>query len=114
MIMDFLSFLFGLALSKFGIGLVLSAALICAWWLVPPIPWLTDRLRMGLLMLGIAIGVATLAYGKGRYDERVVYKAKIEREKADAIQKGDDARERALREFDAAPDELPDDGFQRP
>jgi hypothetical protein len=109
-----ISFLFNLVVSKFGLGLVLSAALICAWWLVPPIPWLTDRLRTGLLIAGISVGVATIAYGKGRYDENIVYRTKIEREKADAIEKGDAARERALRDFDAAPDELPDDGFRRP
>jgi hypothetical protein len=67
----------------------------------------------------VAIGLAALAivggaYTKGRFDGRASYKAKIEREIANAIEKGDAARERALRDFDAAPDELPDDGFRRP
>jgi hypothetical protein len=67
----------------------------------------------------VVIGLVAIAaiggvYTKGRIDGRSSYKAKIEREIANAIEKGDAARERALRDFDAAPDELPDDGFRRP
>lgn len=68
----------------------------------------------------VAIGVAALvfiggAYTKGRFDGRASYKAKIERQIEDAKSKGETAREKALRDFDAAPDdELPDDGFRRP
>ncbi len=67
----------------------------------------------------VAIGLVFVAaiggvYTKGRYDGRTSYKAKIEREIKDAVDKGDAARADALRRFDAAPDELPDDGFRRP
>lgn len=71
--------------------------------------------------IGRWVAISTIAalalgglYAKGRYDGRTAYKAKIEREIKDAIQKGDAARERALRDFDASPDSLPDDGFRRP
>lgn len=62
----------------------------------------------------VALGLTSSIYVKGRYDGRTSYKTKIEREIKNAIDKGDAARERALREFDAAPDSLPDDGFRRP
>ena len=52
-------------------------------------------------------------YTKGYSDGRSAYKAKIERQIDAAIKKGDAARERALRDFDANPDGLPDDGFRR-
>lgn len=104
-----------LLIGKFGLGLVTAGALVCAWWLIPPVPWLTDRLRLGLLIIGIAVGVATLSYGKGALDARAAAKAKIEKEIGDAVRKGNTAKERALRDFDAAPDDsLPDDGFRRP
>lgn len=72
---------------------------------------------IGRWVAGVAVVLALLGgvYTKGRLDGRTSYKAKIEREIRDAIQKGDAARERALRDFDAAPDDsLPDDGFRRP
>ena len=62
----------------------------------------------------VALSAVAGLYAKGRYDGRTAYKAKIEREIKDAIEKGDAARERALREFDASPDSMPDDGFRRP
>jgi hypothetical protein len=62
----------------------------------------------------VAVGAVTGIYVKGRSDGRTAYKAKIEREIKNAIDKGDAARERALRDFDASPDSLPDDGFRRP
>ena len=67
----------------------------------------------------VGIGIAALAivggvYTKGRIDGQTAYKAKIERQIKDAIDKGDSARADALRQFDAAPDSLPDDGFRRP
>lgn len=68
----------------------------------------------------LAIGIAAVAivggaYTKGRLDGRASYKAKIERQIQDAKDKGDAAREKALRDFDAhADDELPNDGFRRP
>jgi hypothetical protein len=72
--------------------------------------------------LGRWIGIALVVmaaiggvYTKGRVDGRTAYKAKIERQIEDAKLKGDTAREKALRDFDAAPDDgLPDDGFRRP
>lgn len=68
----------------------------------------------------LAIGIAAVAlvggvYTKGRLDGRTSYKAKIERQIQDAKNKGDSAREKALRDFDAhSDDELLDDGFRRP
>lgn len=53
-------------------------------------------------------------YVKGRIDGGAAYHAKMEREIKNAIDKGDVARERALRDFDASPDSVPDDGFRRP
>lgn len=106
-----LSLLFG----KLGLGLVLSAGMIAAWWFIPEVPWLTTRLRKGLLLCGLVLGGATLAYGAGAAQAISTYKAKLERERTDAIRKGDASREKALRDFDAAPDDsLPDDGFRRP
>lgn len=67
-------------------------------------------LAIGLVAVSAISGV----YVKGRLDGRASYKAKIEREIADAVNKGDAARERALRDFDASPDVVPDDGFRRP
>jgi hypothetical protein len=67
--------------------------------------------------LGVA-GISALVifgtYTKGRMDGRAAYKAKIEREIANAVEKGNSAKANALREFDASPDGLPDDGFRRP
>lgn len=103
-----------LLLGKLGLGLVISLALLAAWWLIP-VPWLTDRVRKGLLFAGVAIGVVTLAFGAGAAQAISTYKAKLERERANAIRNGDLSREKALRDFDAAPDDsLPDDGFRRP
>lgn len=111
LIVTWLSLLAG----KLGLGLVVSALLIAAWWFVPELPWLTSRLRQGLLIAGLAIGAATLAYGVGAADAITTYKAKIQRERDNAIRSGDAAREKALRDFDAADDgSLPDDGFRRP
>ena len=62
----------------------------------------------------VALAIVGGAYTKGRIDGRAAYKAKIEREIKDAVDKGDAARADALRKFDAAPDELSDDGFRRP
>ena len=76
-------------------------------WLLSPIGRYVAGATVILLLLG---GI----YTKGYSDGRSAYKAKIEREIRNAVQKGDEARERALREFDASPDSLPDDGFRRP
>ena len=111
LVLTWLSLLFG----KLGLGLVLSLALLAAWWFVPELPWLTSRLRQALLISGLAIGAATLAYGAGAADTITTYKAKIQRERDNAIRSGDAAREKALRDFDDADDDsLPDDGFRRP
>lgn len=63
----------------------------------------------------LAIAVAALAivggaYTKGRLDGRSSYKAKIERQIKDAVEKGTDARNNALRELDAG--RVPDDWFR--
>lgn len=70
----------------------------------------------GRVLIGAAAGILLLfgVYGKGYFDGRAAYKAKIERQIADAVKKGDVAREKALRDFDALPDNgLPNDGFRR-
>lgn len=50
------------------------------------------------------------AYGKGRIDGRSAYKAKIERQIKNAVEKGTDARERALRDLDNG--RVPDSWFR--
>ena len=62
----------------------------------------------------VAVSAIGGIYVKGRSDGKTAYKSKIEREIKDAVTKGDDARADALRKFDASPDSVPDDGFQRP
>jgi len=62
-----------------------------------------------------AIGLAAIAivggaYTKGRLDGRSSYKAKIERQIKDAVEKGNDARDNALRELDAG--RVPDGWFR--
>ncbi len=95
---------------KLGLGLALSAACIVGWWLIPPLPWLTERLRLGLLITGIVIGGFTLGYGKGVYDEHKSYKAKIERQINEAVSTGNEGRADAIRKLDA--DKLPDDWWR--
>jgi len=63
----------------------------------------------------LAIGIAAVAivggvYAKGRLDGRASYKAKIERQIKDAVEKGNDARNNALRELDAG--RVPDSWFR--
>lgn len=63
---------------------------------------------------GVGLAVLLGAYVKGRFDGRAAYQAKIEREIKAAVRKGDVAREKALRDFNALPDDvLPNDGFRR-
>jgi len=50
---------------------------------------------------GVSILAAFSIYGKGRYDGRASYKAKIERQISDAVSKGNEGRADALRELDA-------------
>jgi hypothetical protein len=79
---------------------------IIAFVLSPLGRWIAVAGVSALLILG--------SYTKGRFDGRAAYKSKIEREIADAITKGNGAKADALREFDASPDSLPNDGFRRP
>jgi len=63
----------------------------------------------------VAIGLAAVAliggvYGKGRIDGRASYKAKIERQIKDAVEKGTDARDHSLRELDAG--RVPENWFR--
>ncbi len=63
----------------------------------------------------VVIGIGTLAivggiYAKGRIDGKASYKAKIERQIKDAIEKGTDARSNSLRELDAG--RVPNDWFR--
>lgn len=57
-----------------------------------------------------ALAIVGGAYTKGRFDGRASYKAKIERQIKDAVQKGTDARDRSLRDLDAG--RVPDDWFR--
>lgn len=76
--------------------------------------FLTSTLGRLSIAAGVSVLVVLGAYTKGRIDGRASYKAKMEREIANAVKKGDAARERALRDFDALPDDgLPNDGFRR-
>lgn len=68
--------------------------------------------RTVLILIAVGAGMHTIGYGSGRHDERGFYKGRINREIASSILKGDAAREKALREFDASND-MPDDGFRR-
>lgn len=73
-------------------------------------------LLLNKYVIGAGVGLLLLGgiYTKGYVDGRAAYKAKIEREIQDAVRKGDAAREKALRDFDALPDGgLPNDGFRR-
>jgi len=65
-------------------------------------------------MAALVVALLTSIYVKGRSDGKATYKAKIEREIATAIRDGKDAKRDALREFDATPDGVRDDGFSRP
>lgn len=50
--------------------------------------------------VGIVLLMLTGVYVKGRFDGRASYKAKIERQINDAIEKGDDGRAKALKKLD--------------
>jgi hypothetical protein len=111
LISTWLSLLFG----WLGLGLAISLGCLLAWYFIPEVPWLTSKARKLLLIVGIGVGLFNGGFITGAAKTISTYKAKLEREKADAIRKGDTAREKALRDFDAAPDDgLPDDGFRRP
>lgn len=65
------------------------------------------------IIAGGVVLAAVLGWGEKRYwDGRSDYKAKIEREIAKAVKKGDTARAKALEDFDKS-EEVPDDGFAR-
>lgn len=95
---------------KIGISFAVSGAMIAAWFFLPEIPWLTEKLRQVLLIAGISIAASTIAYTWGVYDEHAQYKAKIERQKDEAVATGDQGRADALRKLDA--DKLPDDWWR--
>ena len=95
--------IFNLLVGWLGLGVVVSVACFAAWWLIPDVPWLTDRLRQMLLIVGVLTGAGSFIYGKGAYDAAVASAAKIEKEKADAINKANAARERLRRSFDRNP-----------
>lgn len=85
--------------------------MITAWKIISFFFTPLGKYALGALIIFTLLGST---YIKGRTDGRAAYKAKIEREIADAVRKGDAAREKALRDFNALPDDrLPDDGFRR-
>lgn len=106
------SIILSILIGKFGLGLVVSAGLLAAWFFIPEVPWITSKVRKLLLMAGLIIGAYTLGYGTGAVEGIANYKAQIAREIAKAVKKGDAAKAKALEEFDASK-EIPDDGFAR-
>lgn len=101
-----------LLIGKFGLGMVISAGLLAAWFFIPEVPWLTTKARKLLLMVGLGVGIYTLGYGTGAVEGVQRYKAQIARAIDKAVKKGDTAKAKALEEFDASK-EIPDDGFAR-
>ncbi len=73
---------------------------------------LPDWAKTVLILVAVGAGMFAAGYTAGRVDERAFYKARINREIAKSVIKGDTARTQALKEFDRA-DDLPDDGFRR-
>lgn len=65
------------------------------------------KLVGGALLILTVIGGS---YTKGRLDGRASYKAKIERQIKDAVEKGNEARDNALRDLDAG--RVPDNWFR--
>lgn len=67
---------------------------------------------IGRWLVGAAVIVTLIGgiYAKGRHDGKLSYKAKIEREIAQAIQKGDAGRADTLKQLDAGG--LPDGWFR--
>lgn len=61
----------------------------------------------GALVVVLVVGGA---YTKGRFDGRAAYKAKIERQIKNAVEKGTEARERSLRDLDDG--RVPDSWFR--
>jgi len=73
-----------------------------SFFLSPIGRWIGGSLIVGAMLGGV--------YTKGRLDGRASFKAKVERQINDAIQKGDNGRADALRELDAG--ELHHDWFR--
>lgn len=90
-----------------GIGLAVTIAAVAVAVLLPTV-------RQIAIVVAVAAAASTASYTWGRADERSFTKAKLQREIGNAILKGDNARERALRDFDAADGVPDDDGFRRP
>ncbi len=82
----------------------MMAVLKIVSWLISPV----GRIA-GVVMLVLAIAAAI--YAKGRHDDRVAFKEKIERESAAFVQKANSARKSAGDKFDAGG--LRDDGYRR-
>jgi hypothetical protein len=108
-----LSVFFTMLIGKFGLGLVISGAMLAAWWFIPEVPWLTDKLRKALLFGGVIVGACTLSYGYGGVETVQKYQAKLTTAINKSIQDGDRARTEALKKFDAQKDSIDDDGFAR-
>lgn len=103
--------IFNLLIGWLGIGLVISAGCLAAWWLIPEVPWLTDRLRRALFVIGVVAGAYTVGGAHQAAKAITFYQAKLTREINTAIAKGDRARAEALNRFDSMKDY--DDGFFR-
>lgn len=106
------STILSILVGKLGLGFLISGACLAAWYFIPNVPWLTDKLRRLLLVVGVIVGTWTLGYGYGAVEGVTIYKAKIEAAIKKAVDKGDKARAKALKEFDEST-EIPDDGFAR-
>jgi hypothetical protein len=80
--------------------------------IMPILMWLIGPIGKYVTMFAVVVALTSGVYLKGRSDGVTGYKAKLEREIKRAIEKGDTAREEALRKFDANK-EVEDDGFAR-
>lgn len=111
---EFLRWLWSISWSLGGLSASAFVLAIVAVFVLPRIfAGLPEWVRTMLIMVAVGAGMHTLGYGKGRHDERVYYKSKINREISKAVRNGQEATAKALQEFDDAPDDLPDDGFRR-
>lgn len=86
-----MTFLFNLFVGWFGAGFVAAGLLLAAYFFVPPVPWLTERLRKGLLAASIHVAIATaiwgVAYGNG-WNEHAAAVAAQDRRAVDAAERG--------------------------
>lgn len=74
------------------------------------IAFCTSTIGRWITIAGVSALALFGAYVKGKWEGRAQYKAKIERQINEAVEKGDSGRADALRKFDA--DGVPDNWFR--